>query len=294
MRGMEVVSAIAEARRLVAQARSSGKSVGLVPTMGALHQGHRSLLLAARSRCGCVVVSIFVNPTQFGPNEDYAQYPRTLGADLAACHEDGADLVFHPPVEEMYPRPDVHRGGLTTVHVAGLTEGLCGRSRPGHFDGVTTVVAKLFNIVHPDAAFFGEKDYQQLQAVRRMVRDLNMPVEIVPCPTAREPDGLAMSSRNQYLGPTERRQATVLYRAMRAAADAARAGTTNAVELIGRIERDIRAAGPCAIDYVRIVQPDTLAELDQVAGPARICVAVRIGSCRLIDNLAIERTPPRR
>jgi len=280
---MDVVGTIAETRKLVVRARSQGHLIGLVPTMGALHAGHRALTTEARRRCGYVVVSIFVNPTQFGPTEDYDRYPRTLEADLAACREDGADMVFRPEVAEMYPSP-----GLTTVHVAGLTEGLCGLRRPGHFDGVATVVTKLFNIVAPDQAFFGEKDFQQLVVIRRLVRDLDLPVEVVPCPTVRESDGLAKSSRNQYLTENERRQATVLYRSMCRAAEAAAAGTVAASELIDRIEAEIRASGPARIEYVKIVNPETLEEVDRVEGPARICLAVRIGQCRLIDNLAVD------
>ena len=283
MGGMETVTTIGELRGLVGRARAAGRTIGLVPTMGALHEGHRSLVRAARGQCGFVVVSIFVNPTQFGPNEDFERYPRALEADLAACRDDGADLVFCPRVSEMYPDP-----GLTTVRVSRLTEGLCGASRPGHFDGVTTVVAKLFNIVGPDAAFFGEKDYQQLQVIRRMTGDLDMPVEIVACPTVREPDGLARSSRNKYLSPAERKQATVLHRSMCRAAEAVAAGTTDGPTLIAEIERDLQQAGPCTIDYVKIVDPESLEELPRVDDAARICLAVKIGQCRLIDNLEIE------
>jgi pantoate--beta-alanine ligase len=286
---MDVVEAIAEVRELVGQARAAGHSIGFVPTMGALHAGHRSLVQAARKACDYLVVSIFVNPAQFGPNEDYERYPKTPEADLEACRVDGADLVFQPAVGEMYPGPR-----LTTVHVAGLTEGLCGPSRPGHFDGVTTVVAKLFNMVTPDLAYFGDKDYQQLQVIRRMVHDLDLPVEIVAGPTVREPDGLAMSSRNQYLTEAERKQATVLYRSMCHAADAVSAGRTDAQALVAGIEEELKQSGPVTIDYVRIVDPESLEELGQVSGPARICLAARIGQCRLIDNLAVEGTSPGR
>ena len=284
---MVVARTIAETRALVADARARGQSIGFVPTMGALHEGHRSLNAEARRRCGYVVVSVFVNPTQFGPNEDYASYPRTLSADLDACEQDGADLVFVPDVDQMYPGKR-----LTTVQVAGLTEGLCGASRPGHFDGVTTVVAKLFNIVAPDAAFFGEKDYQQLAVIRRMVLDLNMPIEVVGCPTVREADGLAMSSRNQYLDGQQRRQATVLYAAMCQARDSILAGEAVAARLIAGIERKIDQAGLADIDYVRIVDAETLADLPVVDRAARVCVAVKIGTCRLIDNLAVDAPRP--
>jgi pantoate--beta-alanine ligase len=286
---MDVVETVAEVRELVGRARAAGHSIGFVPTMGALHAGHRSLVQAAGKACDYLVVSIFVNPAQFGPTEDFDRYPQTPEADLEACRVDGADLVFRPAVGEMYPGPR-----LTTVHVARLTEGLCGASRPGHFDGVTTVVAKLFNIVTPDVAYFGDKDYQQLQVIRRMVRDLDMPVKIAAGPTVREPDGLAMSSRNQYLTQAERKQATVLYRSMCHAADAVSAGRADAEALIAGIEKELKESGPVTIDYVRIVDPESLEELRQVTGPARICLAARIGQCRLIDNLAVEGTPPGR
>jgi len=282
---MDAAYSIAQTREKVAAARRDGRSVGLVPTMGALHAGHISLIREARARLGehgFVVVSVFVNPTQFGPGEDFARYPRPIEDDLELCRQHGADLVFHPPVSEMYPQP-----GMTKVHVQGLTAGLCGAIRPGHFDGVTTVVAKLLNIVGPDAAFFGEKDYQQLVAVRRMVRDLDMPVEIVACPTVREADGLAMSSRNRYLEPEQRRQAAVLYRAMRRAVEASAAGRVDAAALIAGIESDIRESGPAVIEYVKIVDAERLEELPRVDRPARVCLAVRIGACRLIDNLAV-------
>ncbi len=280
---MQIVRTIAQTREAVAHARARAESVGLVPTMGALHEGHRSLVRTARQRCGYVAVSIFVNPTQFGPEEDLEAYPRTFEADRSACQADGADLIFAPAVKEMYPGP-----GLTTVHVADLTAGLCGASRPVHFDGVTTVVAKLFNIVGPDVAFFGEKDYQQLAVIRRMVLDLDMPVEVIGCPTIREPDGLALSSRNEYLDVDQRRQAPVLHAAMQRAAQAALAGRRNVAELIAGIEGDIRESGPAEIDYVKIVDAETLDELPEIDRPARICLAVKMGKCRLIDNLAVD------
>ena len=284
---MRVVRSIAETRASLAPVRDQGRSIGLVPTMGALHAGHRSLTAAARKRCDFVVVSIFVNPTQFGPGEDFDRYPRTLETDLAACRDDGADLAFCPDVNEMY-----RQDGSTTVHVARVTEGLCGKSRPGHFDGVTTVVAKLFNIVGPDVAFFGQKDYQQLVVIRRMAADLDMPIEIVGCPTVREPDGLAMSSRNEYLDEAQRAQAKALYSSMRRCGQRIESGQVEAATLIAGIEEDLRASGPVAIDYVAIVDPDTLADVQRVEGPVRICLAVRIGECRLIDNLAVDGFAP--
>ncbi|HUU82279.1 MAG TPA: pantoate--beta-alanine ligase [Phycisphaerae bacterium] len=280
---MKVLGTIKETRSALGGVRAKGQSIGLVPTMGALHAGHRSLAVATRRRCDFVVVSIFVNPTQFGPGEDFDRYPRTLDADLDACRDDGVNLVFHPDVAQVYPGRR-----LTTVHVSRITECLCGRHRPGHFDGVTTVVAKLFEIVRPDLAFFGEKDYQQLVVIRRMAADLNMPVEIVGCPTVREPDGLAMSSRNQYLTDAQRRQATVLYRSMCGCAKRIRSGELEAAALMAGIEEEIRASGPVEIDYVAILDPDTLESVQRVDGPARICLAVRIGKCRLIDNLAVD------
>ena len=281
---MLVAQTIDATRAHLAAARRSGHRIGLVPTMGALHAGHRALIERARRSCGYVVVSIFVNPQQFGPNEDYERYPQPIEADLDVCRADEVDLVFHPAGSEMYPDE-----GLTTVRVDHLTDGLCGADRPGHFDGVATVVAKLFNIVQPDRAYFGEKDFQQLAVVRRLVRDLDWPIEVLGCPTVREPDGLAISSRNRYLDPQQRRQAACLYRALRRAADAVAAGSVAAAVLQAGIERDLRAAGPVEIDYVRIVDPDTLEDVERIGQRARICLAVRIGPCRLIDNLAVSR-----
>ncbi|MEE9294163.1 MAG: pantoate--beta-alanine ligase [Phycisphaerae bacterium] len=279
---MKSVSDIEETRRQVLAMRRDGHTVGLVLTMGALHIGHRSLIDAARKRCHRVVVSIFVNPTQFAPGEDCDRYPRTIEADLAVCRESGVDLVFVPSVEQMYAAD-----AATTVHVDRLTEGLCGAHRLGHFDGVTTVVTKLFNIVPAHMAFFGEKDYQQLKTVQRMVLDLNLPIQIVPCPTVREPDGLAVSSRNSYLTPSQRRQALSLYRALRNAVDAFAAGQRDARQLTEQAAGEIRGAGPVEIDYVSVVDAETLEPLEIVDAPARICVAARIGRCRLIDNLPL-------
>ena len=280
---MKVVRSIAETRASLAPVRAQGRSIGLVPTMGALHAGHRSLTVAARKRCDFVVVSIFVNPTQFGPGEDFERYPRTLETDLAACRDDGVDLAFCPDVREMYGKD-----GSTTVHVGRVTEGLCGQSRPGHFDGVTTVVAKLFHIVGPDVAIFGQKDYQQLVVIRRMTSDLDMPIEIVGCPTVREPDGLAMSSRNEYLSEAQLSQAMALYRSMRRCGQRIESGEAKAATLVAGIQEDLRASGPVAIDYVAIVDPNTLEDVQRAEGPVRICLAVRIGKCRLIDNLAVD------
>jgi len=251
--------------------------------MGALHAGHLSLVRAAKSSCDKVALTIFVNPTQFAPGEDLEAYPRPLEADLDACRTAGVDLVFTPAVETMYPE-----GGRTTVHVSGLTESLCGRDRPGHFDGVTTVVAKLFGILPADAAFFGEKDYQQLLIVRRMACDLDFPIEVIGCPIVREPDGLAMSSRNTYLSREQRRQALSLSRGLFSASKRIERGTTSVVEIVNEIREIIETAGPCSIDYVEVVDAETLEPLERIDRRARICVAVRIGSCRLIDNVGVD------
>jgi len=216
---MQTVNTKAQVRAAVAAARSEGRVIGLVPTMGALHAGHLALVERSVAECGFTVVSVFVNPTQFGPGEDLERYPRTLQADVQLCQQAGADLVFAPSADEMYAAD-----AATTVHVARLTEGLCGAFRPGHFDGVTTVVCKLLNIAQPDRAYFGEKDYQQLVVVRRMVADLDLPVEVISVPTVREADGLAMSSRNRYLTPEQRAVAPALHRALLAGAAAARRG----------------------------------------------------------------------
>jgi len=290
---MRIEKNIQPCRETVRAAQREGKVTGLVPTMGALHEGHLSLVRAANERCSYVAVTIFVNPTQFGPSEDFKKYPRALEADLAQCEKLGVDLVFTPAVEAMYPP-----GSQTSVHVSGLTAGLCGTRRPGHFDGVATVVAKLFNILPADLAFFGEKDYQQMVMIRRMTRDLDMPIEIVPCPTVREPDGLAMSSRNAYLSQEERKRAVSLSRALFKARDRVAAGEYDAASLTEGISEEIRVAGPVDIDYVEVVDPETLELLRTVDRPARICLAVRIGNCRLIDNIAVgdktaERGPER-
>jgi len=284
---MNVLTDIDPAREVVRAVQQAGGTVGLVPTMGAIHEGHLSLIRAAKARCTRVAVTIFVNPTQFGPAEDFAAYPRPLEADLRACEQAGVDIVFTPTVATMYPP-----GAKTSVHVSGLSDVLCGPLRPGHFDGVATVVAKLFQILPADAAFFGEKDYQQLAVIRQMVRDLNIPVEIVGCPTLREPDGLAMSSRNAYLSPAQRRQAGSLSRALFAAVDRVRRGERNVAVLVGGIREEILSAGPARIEYVDVVDANTLALLSIVDRPARICLAVRLGSCRLIDNVGVDAPVP--
>jgi pantoate--beta-alanine ligase len=251
--------------------------------MGALHEGHRSLMRAARAGCDVVVVSIFVNPTQFGPGEDFQHYPRPLEADLAACREEGVDAVFMPAVAQMYPP-----GAVTTVSVRRLTEGLCGRFRPGHFDAVTTVVAKLFNIVQPDRAYFGQKDAQQAAVIRQMVRDLDWPVEVVVCPTVREPDGLAMSSRNAYLSPEQRRQAVSLSAALVWARTRIEGGERDVAKLVAGMREQIESAGPCQIDYLEVVDADTLEPKPGAAGRCLVALAVRIGGARLIDNVVVD------
>jgi len=279
---MDLLHEIGETRDAVRALQRSGNIVGLVPTMGALHAGHLSLIRAAKARCSAVAVTIFVNPLQFGPSEDLDAYPRTMDADLAMCQAEGVSLVFAPSVKTMYPE-----NAKTTVHVDGLTSGLCGAHRPGHFDGVTTVVAKLFEILPANQAFFGEKDYQQLMVIKRMVADLDMPIEIVPCPTVREDDGIAMSSRNRYLSPAERVQARAISRALFDAVKQVGDGKVDAQPIVDTVRATIQAAGSCTIDYAELVDAETLVPLSRIDRPARLCVAVRIGSCRLIDNIVL-------
>jgi pantoate--beta-alanine ligase len=257
--------------------------VGFVPTMGYLHEGHLSLIRRAREECKSVIVSIFVNPTQFGPNEDLSKYPRDLQRDLNLIAPLGVDVVWTPTAEVMYPP-----GYQTWVEVEALTKPLEGAMRPGHFRGVTTVVAKLFNGVQPHKAYFGQKDAQQAAVIRQMTRDLNFPIEIIVCPTVREPDGLAMSSRNTYLNPEERRAATVLFRALTAAQRAYQQGERNA-ETLRRILYETLATEPLAnVQYVSCADYDTLEELDTVKGKALLSMAVFIGKTRLIDNVVLE------
>lgn len=267
-------------RRQLDRWRSGGHTVGLVPTMGFLHEGHRSLIERARADNDTVVVSIFVNPLQFNPGEDLDDYPRDLGRDLALCADADADIVFAPETDEMYPEPMV-----TTVHAGDLATVLCGASRPGHFDGVATVVAKLFSIAGECSAYFGEKDFQQLTIIKRMASDLSMPVRVVGCPTVREPDGLAMSSRNAYLSTDERRQAPVLRRALQAGAAAVEAGETEAASVQAAMAAVIATAPSAVLDYTAAVRADTLASAGPLHGDVRLLVAVRFGKARLIDNI---------
>jgi pantoate--beta-alanine ligase len=258
--------------------------MGLVPTMGALHEGHRSLIRRAREECASVAVTIFVNPTQFGPDEDYTRYPRDEERDLEACRAEGADAVFMPDVAEMYPA-----GATTTVHPGPLAGILEGGSRPGHFEGVATVVTKLFQVTLPDRAYFGEKDGQQLLVIRRLVRDLLVPVEVVGCPTIREADGLALSSRNVYLSAEERQQAPAIARGLKRAKSAWLDGLRDA-DALRRIVRDEIAAQPLAdIDYVSLADIEMLQECSgRIEGEAMLSVAVRFGSARLIDNAVLR------
>jgi len=280
---MEIAKTIESVRNLVKAARSQGKKIGLVPTMGALHIGHISLIEAAVKRCEFVVVSIFVNPTQFGPGEDFEKYPRPLDADLEICKKAGVDVVFAPAQEQMYGAEN-----LTWINVEKLTEPLCGRFRPGHLRGVTTVCAKLFNIVLPDVAFFGQKDAQQAIVIKRMVADLNMPLEIVVCPTVREPDGLAVSSRNQYLTQQQRKDAALIYKSLQKCQEMVESGVPKTKEIIDQMCKLLNQIPSGKIEYISIVDAETLDSIDQVAGKVLAAVAVRIGSARLIDNILID------
>jgi pantoate--beta-alanine ligase len=277
-----VLRTIPEAREWVRRQRLAGKSIALVPTMGALHEGHLSLFRRARASCDQTAISIFVNPLQFGAGEDFERYPRDLGRDLALAGEEGMDVAFCPQAGEMVPGPLD-----TTVDPGRLAETLCGPFRPGHFRGVATIVAKLFHIVEPQRAFFGQKDAQQAVIIRRMVADLNIPVEIEVCPTVREPDGLAMSSRNAYLSAEERARATVLHRALRHAEALLRSGVRDAAALEGEMQQMIRAVPGAQLDYARVVDRDTLEDVQQISGPVLAVVAVRFGKTRLIDNLIL-------
>ena len=280
---IEVHETIADLRAALDAARRAGRSIGLVPTMGALHAGHASLIGRAASDCDVVVTTIFVNPLQFGPDEDLSAYPRSLAADIFLADENGTSLVFAPSVEEMYGG-----GSHTTVSVRGpLTEVLEGASRPTHFDGVATVVAKLFAIVGTCSAYFGEKDFQQLAVVRRMAADLSMPVQVIGCPTVRSADGLALSSRNAYLDPDERRVAPVLHRALVAGADCVRAGELDPATVVAAMEGAIGAEPRFTLDYVAVVDPATFSTPDPLSGELRLLAAARLGKARLIDNLGV-------
>jgi len=280
---VEVIRAIAMARKVCDAARSAGRTVGFVPTMGAFHDGHASLMRRARDERDHVVVSIFVNPLQFGPGEDLSRYPRDEDRDLSIAGQLGVSVVFAPSVEEMYPAgpPEV------TVDPGPLGDRLEGTARPGHFRGVATVVAKLFDVIGPSTAYFGEKDAQQLAVVRRMVRDLSLPVRVEGCPTVREPDGLATSSRNAYLSPVQREAAGCLFLALSEAAQMARGGERDAATLVAAMAREIGATPEARIDYAAVVDDESFEEVSTIAGSARALVAARFGETRLIDNLLL-------
>jgi pantoate--beta-alanine ligase len=284
---MQILSDISELRTAVRQLRTGRelalpRGVGFVPTMGALHAGHRSLVQAARQRCNVVVVSIFVNPTQFGPNEDFSRYPRTLEQDCRMLETEGVDIVFTPTAEAMYPS-----GASTFVDVEGVSDRLDGASRPGHFRGVATVVAKLFHIVQPDFSFFGQKDAAQVAVLRKMVRELDFPLEIIVCPTVREPDGLAMSSRNRYLSAEERRQALTLSRALHTAQMQAARGEHRASALLQTMRATLQEEPAIRVDYIAVVDAKTLLPIDEVNKGGLLAIAAYVGNTRLIDNVLL-------
>jgi len=279
---MKICESSEQVRAAVRAAKSQGQRVGFVPTMGALHEGHLALVRAARQQCPFVVASVFVNPAQFGPNEDFAKYPRNLERDRQMLESEGVSLLFAPPVEEMYPAD-----ANTFVTVEGLSDKLCGRSRPGHFRGVTTVVSKLFNIVEPDLAFFGQKDAAQAAIIRRMVRDLKFPTEIVVCPIVREADGLAMSSRNAYLDPAQRKQALVLFRALARLQTLVDQGEADSRNLIAAAKSVLADEREVRLDYVEVVNPESLEPVADVSKGALVAVAAFVGNTRLIDNLLL-------
>lgn len=283
---MKIYETIEEMRAACRAARRGGQRLGFVPTMGALHEGHLSLIRAARAACDIVAASIFVNPTQFGPNEDLARYPRDFDRDRNLLAKERVELLFAPSVEEMYPA-----GAVTWVTVEGLSGKLDGRSRPGHFRGVTTVVAKLFHIVEPDAVFFGQKDAAQLAIIRRMVRDLKFPVEVVAGAIVREADGLAMSSRNSYLDSAQRQQAQVLHRALMRVKKSWEAGERDAAKLVAAGREEIAGEKSVRLDYFEIVDPDNLDPVRNLAGGALVAVAAFVGTTRLLDNILLPKCP---
>jgi len=281
---MRVVKTIKSLRAVVSEARDAARTIGLVPTMGALHEGHISLIDRAGRHGDFIVVSIFVNPTQFGPKEDFGKYPRTLREDLRICRERGVDAVFLPSVQEMYPQEN-----LTWINVEKLAEPLCGQLRPGHFRGVATVCAKLFNIVTPDVAYFGQKDAQQAAIIKKMVADLDFPLKIMVCPTIRANDGLALSSRNKYLSPAQRSDALCIYRSLMTAREMIEAGVTNPKTIIGKMRKIIgKAESLTGIDYISIVDSRNLQGINRIKAKVLIAVAARFGSTRLIDNILVD------
>jgi len=280
---VKVIASPREMRRLVQEHRARGETVGLVPTMGFFHAGHLSLMKAARAENDRVVVSLFVNPTQFAPGEDLEDYPRDLARDVRMAEEVGVDYIFHPSVEDMYPQPY-----LSYVEVEGITEGLCGASRPGHFRGVATVVAKLFHIVPAQRAYFGLKDAQQVRVIQKMVEDLNFDVDIVVCPTVREEDGLAMSSRNVYLGEEERKAATAIYRSLRLAEEMAREGERDAAAVLAAVRGVLEEEPLVRPEYVEAVDWTDLRPVAEMRGKVLVAVAARVGRARLIDNVLLD------
>ena len=280
---MEIIRTVSWMKQAARQARAENHLIGMVPTMGALHEGHLSLLRRAKSECSKVFASIFVNPTQFGPNEDLSKYPRTFEADVAKLEAARVDILFAPDAKEIYPQ-----GFTTYITVEGLSDRLEGRSRPGHFRGVATVVHKLFEIAQPHFAFFGRKDAQQARIIQRMLQDLNSDVELVLCPIVREPDGLALSSRNAYLSPEERRAAAVLHRSLEAARREIAGGTRDALSLQNAVRNVLAGEKLTRVDYVELASADSFEPVARAAAPAYVLLAVFIGQARLIDNLLIE------
>lgn len=280
---MQVIQSVNEMQSIAMGMRVKGKLIGFVPTMGALHEGHLALVDVAKDQADFVVVSIFVNPTQFGPNEDFERYPRTFEGDLARCEERGVDVVFAPTKDDIYPD-----GFSTYITEEKLSRNLCGASRPGHFRGVTTIVAILFNIVRPDIAVFGQKDAQQAAIIRKMTRDLHLPVDIVTVPIQREPDGLAMSSRNRYLEPTQREDATAIYRSLQAGKNLVDRGVRNVDRVIAEVSYQLSHSRRIRVIYVSIVDPDTMEnQREIVPGHSLLAVAVWIDQVRLIDNILL-------
>lgn len=279
---MRLITDVKEMRRFSEEARRAGKTIAFVPTMGYLHEGHLSLLREGKRKGDVLVMSIFVNPTQFGPGEDYADYPRDMRRDMEMAEGVGVDVVFNPDVRDIYPQ-----GFQTYVRVEGVTKNLCGLSRPGHFQGVATVVLKLFNIVRPHIAIFGEKDFQQLVMVKRMIKDLNMDIEIIGMPTVREGDGLAMSSRNSYLNPEERKAAQAIYRSLLRGKEVFDKGVIDVDRILGEVRKVIEGEPLIVVDYIKLCDMNTLQDINIVEGEALLAIAVRVGKARLIDNIKL-------
>lgn len=280
---VQVAAQVSEARKIISEWKKQGLTIGFVPTMGYLHEGHQSLIKKAREENDKVAVSIFVNPMQFSPNEDLDKYPRDFEADTKLCNKNGVDLIFHPTPKEMYCN-----GFCSFVDMTGPTSELCGKSRPVHFRGVCTVVNKLFNIIQPDKAYFGQKDAQQLSVIRRMVKDLNIPVEIVGCPIIRESDGLAKSSRNKYLNADERKAALILSKTIFMGEQLVKDGERDVKTLISKMKANIETEALAKIDYVEAVDLDSVQKIDKVQGTVLVAIAVYIGKTRLIDNFIFE------